>query len=122
MKSETKLMNFKISVDERHYIRKLSDEVLNKKQAQDLILSLDSSDSVTPKYFFDHAFRTHIPNRESWSIDNALIEEDALSYYTDGSKTRNGTGFGIHGPFNISRHYISSRSKSHCCMCEGNRG
>lgn len=104
MKSEAKMANFKLSTDERQDLKKITDETLNKEQEKDLILSEKVSDAIVPKYFFDLLFKVEIPTREQWSSGDVKEYPDALKFYTDGSKTNDGTGFGIHGTFEISRN------------------
>ena len=75
-----------------------------KEQEKDIILSEKVSDAMVPKYFFDLSFRVEIPTREQWSTGDLMEYPDALKYYHDGSKTKDGTGFGVHGAFEISRN------------------
>ena len=104
MKSEAKMANFKLSTDERQHLKQITDETLDKEQEKDIILSEKVSDAMVPKYFFDLSFRIEIPTREQWSTGDLMEYPDALKYYTDGSKAKVGTGFGIHGAFEISRN------------------
>lgn len=52
-------------------------------------------DSITCRLSFNKSFSTHIPSREDWDM-NAVVSADNLEIYTDGSKTKEGTGSGVY--------------------------
>ena len=47
---------------------------------------------------FDKNFEVTILPRENWSLEALNIERKSINWYTDGSKTGEGTGLGVHGP------------------------
>jgi len=101
MKSQAKMMNYKLSTHEKFYYRKLTDEYLDKEQNLDSVLKNKDSDFMLPKYNFDTQFNITIPSRSEWQLNQIDKAVDAIKYYTDGSKTELGTGFGIFGNTNI---------------------
>ena len=56
------------------------------------------SDSMTKELFFGAKFRTLIPDRRVWDAGNPIRDPNSIHWYTDGSKTEQGVGAGIHGP------------------------
>ena len=101
MKMEAKITNYKLSTNENRFLRKLTDEHLDKEQQDDPVLNLKNSDFMKPKYNFDLPFKVEIPTRQEW--ERKEISNDSLNFYTDGSKTENGTGFGVLGIIEISK-------------------
>jgi len=97
-------MNYKISLHEKTYLRKYSNELLDKEQESDNILKIKTFDFTTPKYNFDLPFKVKIPTRSEWHTNDLNEIETDLKFYTDGSKTEEGTGFGIYGNIEISRN------------------
>ena len=101
MKMEAQITNYKLRTNENPFMRKLTDEHLDKEQEEDSVLKLKNSDFMKPKYHFDLPFKVTIPTRQEWVINE--MNGDALNFYTDGSKTENGTGFGVYGTIKISK-------------------
>lgn len=57
------------------------------------------SDLQTPKKTFNNKYKVIIPERNFYdNIPPPIIHGDTESWYTDGSKTQEGTGLGIYGP------------------------
>ena len=56
------------------------------------------TDMTLKAYDFDKPFSTTILEREGWSIEKLHIGKNDSVWYTDGSKTEEGTGFGVYGP------------------------
>lgn len=54
------------------------------------------SDFITPRLDFGRYFDTIIPTRESYTDLNSLSPDDPNVWYTDGSKTDEGSGSGIY--------------------------
>jgi len=51
-------------------------------------------DLIHPTFRFDKSFRVNIPKREDWSSLSNIITENALSWYTDGSRNHlSGAGY-----------------------------
>lgn len=59
-------------------------------------LITDHSDLISPRIDFGRNFKTVIPTRESYTDPNFLSPDDPDSWYTDGSKTDEGSGSGIY--------------------------
>ena len=55
------------------------------------------SDHMTPKYVYDIPFEVSILDRSAWINNEPEFLSGSLVWYTDGSKTEEGTGAGIHG-------------------------
>ena len=51
------------------------------------------ADTTSAKYFFDLPFKATIPDRSEWSSNLIIAEENDLNWFTDGSKTREVSGF-----------------------------
>ena len=60
------------------------------------------SDIILPEYNFEFPFQVIIPSREEWIL-NKYDQQSASNFFTDGSKTLDGTGFGIHGEFEVEK-------------------
>ncbi|XP_046145392.1 uncharacterized protein LOC123988683 [Osmia bicornis bicornis] len=55
-------------------------------------------DACDPTYHFKNSFRVNIPCKEAWEVNREeLLTPRGLIWYTDGSKTKTGTGAGIWG-------------------------
>ncbi|XP_046145365.1 uncharacterized protein LOC123988657 [Osmia bicornis bicornis] len=55
-------------------------------------------DACDPTYHFKNSFRVNIPFKEAWDVNREeLLTPGGLIWYTDGSKTKTGTGAGIWG-------------------------
>lgn len=61
-------------------------------------LYTNCSDVITPTYNFTKNFNISIPRREDYLSTNLLSLQEAENWFTDGSKTEEGTGSGIFGP------------------------
>lgn len=55
------------------------------------------SDHMTPRLSVDKTFKTKILPREDWGSGRASYDEDDVVWFTDGSKTEEGSGSGIYG-------------------------
>ena len=89
MKSEAKVMNYKLNSHPDATIRKLSNIDLNREQEHDSILRNKESDILLPKYNFEFPYQVIIPSREEWIL-NKYDERNATNFFTDGSKTLDG--------------------------------
>lgn len=58
------------------------------------------SDRMKKKYIFERSFRTELSTKAEWKGVNSTynVSSDTLVWYTDGSKTQEGTGAGVFGP------------------------
>lgn len=56
------------------------------------------SDMITPKVNFSKNFTISIPQREFYNSLSSKFKNLPTHWYTDGSKTSEGTGSGIYGP------------------------
>lgn len=61
-------------------------------------LMSNRNDISIPSISFDIRFDTIIPTRESFHSHNNPINESSQNWFTDGSKTDEGTGSGVYGP------------------------
>ena len=52
------------------------------------------TDYLLPRLNFGRSFETRIPSREEWAAESVL-NDNATSIFTDGSKTETGTGSGV---------------------------
>ena len=102
MKGEAKVVNFKLNVHPDTEIRKLSNIDLNREQENDNVLKNKRSDILLPRYNFEFPYQVLIPTREEWLL-NKYDEQHGTKFFTDGSKTEDGTGFGIHGEFEVEK-------------------
>jgi len=66
------------------------------KYASDPLLEM-WADHITPVYFHSKAFSVII-DWDHWKNKDPVFPEDALIWFTDGSKANSGTGSGIFGP------------------------
>ena len=64
MKSEAKIINYKLNVHPDKEIRKLSNIDLNREEEHDNILKNKESDILLPKYNFELPYQISIPSRE----------------------------------------------------------
>ena len=55
------------------------------------------SDVMPARLDFHKPFRVVIPDRDKWSSGGPPFERGSMVWYTDGSKTIDGAGIGIHG-------------------------
>lgn len=55
------------------------------------------SDHMIKRYSFSRSFSTEIPSREEWKGGGSKYTSTDVVWFTDGSKTAEGTGAGIHG-------------------------
>ena len=76
---------------------------MNKEQENDCVLKSPFSDIILPTYNFEIPYQVEIPSREEW-LSGKYIEKGDKRFYTDGSKTEHGTGFGIYGEFVVEKH------------------
>ena len=60
-------------------------------------MTTNRTDLLVDKLMFDRLFKISFPEREHYSSNQHIIK-NTLRWYTDGSKTNEGTGAGIHGP------------------------
>jgi hypothetical protein len=68
------------------------------------IMELNSlSDRMQRKYNFEADFKVVIPERDAW--DNIPADQEAMVFYTDGSRREGLVGKGMYGP--SLRHYES---------------
>lgn len=56
------------------------------------------TDVITPYLSFNIRFSIIIPDRNSYKDPNFLLNDESEKWFTDGSKTDEGTGCGIYGP------------------------
>lgn len=57
-------------------------------------------DTMKKKFMFERRFKIHLSNKNAWeSVGKTYtIQKGTLIFYTDGSKTNEGTGAGVFGP------------------------
>ena len=60
-------------------------------------MTTNRTDLLVDKLMFDRLFKISFPEREHYSSNQHIIK-NTLRWYTNGSKTNEGTGAGIHGP------------------------
>lgn len=98
---------------------------LHLEMKADPILGMPT-DTMVPRYNFNKNFQTVIPDREDWK-DSPPISSQSI-WYTDGSKTEQGAGAGIHGtrpkvniPLSLGKHatvFQAETTAIHCCARE----
>ncbi|KAJ8980463.1 hypothetical protein NQ317_007659 [Molorchus minor] len=83
-------------------------------------------DHMTPKFTHNRKFGMEITNRKEWSKHNSRNEAEAIIWYTDGSKTQQGTGAGICSetetsiPFHSDNTPLYCRSICNIALCKEN--
>ncbi|XP_031341087.1 uncharacterized protein LOC116169197 [Photinus pyralis] len=55
------------------------------------------SERITKTVCLTKLFKTAIPTRSDWEDNSSKIKLNGIVYYTDGSKTKEGTGCGVYG-------------------------
>ncbi|KAJ8916814.1 hypothetical protein NQ315_005821 [Exocentrus adspersus] len=70
--------------------------VLSQLVERDKLLEAPS-DKIPPTYVFKKNFTVQIPSREVWNRDSDALVSQGLVWFTDGSKTLEGTGAGVRG-------------------------
>ena len=68
------------------------------KQLRNSEFLINSTDITIPKKNFTSNFSTTILEGKDWNIEKLALEANTSTWYTDGSKTNEGTGFGVNGP------------------------
>lgn len=68
---------------------------IQKKYLKEAIFTLPQ-DRISRETLFRQRFKTSVPNREDWRRNGSLGHGEM--WFTDGSKTEEGTGYGICGP------------------------
>ena len=105
LKYEAMNMNFRFRTSEIADLRSLTDDNLNSYDQEYEVLKHSFIDDCLKRYDFIKNYEVDIPDREDWfELD---INEDADYWYTDGSKTLNGTGSGV---YNIKTGEAVSKS------------
>ena len=56
------------------------------------------TDVIVPVKALGNKFSTTILEAENWNIDDLHLERNTSVWYTDGSKTDEGSGYGVNGP------------------------
>ena len=80
---------------------------LIKEQENDNILGIKKSDIMLPKYNFELLYHVTFPSKEEW-LSKRYDEQEGTKFFTDGSKTKYGTGCGIHGEFEVEQNLTST--------------
>ena len=111
MKSEAKVFNYKLNIHPDSTIQKLTYTSLNKEQENDNILRIKESDIMLPKYNFEFPYQVTIPSREEWA-SKSYDEQEGTKFFTDGSKTEHGTGYGIYGEFEVEQNLTNTAKQS----------
>jgi hypothetical protein len=57
---------------------------------------LMGTDRMTPRYVFHKPFKIHLSSRHEWQNGFNPYNKGGLVWYTDGSKTNEGTGAGVY--------------------------
>jgi hypothetical protein len=88
------------------------------------------SDYIIPVYYHSRLFRVII-DRDYWKNKDPVFPEDALIWFTDGSRTDSGTGSGIFGmrpnrnlSFPLDKYATAFQTEIHAilqCACENIR-
>ncbi|XP_063707917.1 uncharacterized protein LOC134836669, partial [Culicoides brevitarsis] len=81
--------NYRFMISEKPEIAELLDKQIEERLKSNHILSINLSDSMTPKYVFDKKFIVKFPKRIQWSENNVTFPQDATIWFTDGSKMEN---------------------------------
>jgi RNase H len=91
------------------------------KDFQEIMELHSLSDRMPRKFDFEADFKVVIPERDAW--DNILADQEALVFYTDGSRKEGQVGMGIYGPSlryyeALGCDYLSSRNVRNKCVCQ----
>ena len=103
---EARNQNYKFKIHDQIQINKLCDHTLLKGY-EDQINVLAPTDHLTTLYNFDFPFKIIINERLEWTNNEVKFPNDAILFYTDGSKTLNGTGSGIFSQQDNTKQYAS---------------
>ena len=97
IKRDAMNMNFKFRCSEFSELRDITDENLDRIESSYESLRITFSDACLRRYNFVKRFDVEISERSDWEEDLSTRHEmEAEVWYTDGSKTVNGTGCGIY--------------------------
>lgn len=91
IKGEAWITNYRFSIREKE----LCDENLNLKM-NDAIFRKEHTDIMLSEYIFDKRFIVEFPSREEWNENTVLNDPGDITWFTDGSKTETGIGFGMY--------------------------
>lgn len=62
----------------------------------DAIYRKEHTDIMFSEYIFDKRFIVEFPSREEWNENTVLNDPGDITWFTDGSKTETGIGFGMY--------------------------
>lgn len=94
--AEARISNYRFSISDEPEIRRLRDPFIQSNLSHQAIYRSSNADTMTSKYVFDRNFYVKYPCREDWIIGTVLEDATDATWFTDGSKTDQGTGFGIY--------------------------
>ena len=86
MKSEAKVINYKLNVQPDKEIRKQSNIDLNREEDHDNILRNKESDILLPKYNFEIPYQISYPSREEWLL-NKYDKQNVTKFFKSRSKS-----------------------------------
>ena len=87
---EAMCAQYRFIVSDKPEINQLIDRALQRRWATKEILDISLSDSMTPRYVFNRNFNIDIIDRQRWVENDIVLPNDAIVWYTDGSKMQNG--------------------------------
>jgi hypothetical protein len=96
IKSEARMYNYRFSISNKPEIVSLCDTFLLSTMNKEEIYKVQNADHMNTKYFFERDFRVEFPERKSWLSNKVLSDITDVTWFTDGSKTDQGTGYGIY--------------------------
>ena len=88
--------NYKFSLSELKIVKDNTDPVLNIIQEKHDKQKYSISDYMLSKFNFRSSYNVSIPKREEWYLQYQFWNNDYQIWFTDGSKTLEGTGSGIY--------------------------
>lgn len=91
---EARNQNYKLNIHESTYRNRLADQNLLNGY-EDKLPVMAPSDHMTTKYNFDIPFKVEINDRSTWTNNEYIFPNEAILFYTDDSKTAEGSGSGI---------------------------
>ena len=97
IEGEAIMDNYRCEISELKEIRSLVDTTLNIKIEKESSLQIKLNDHIKTQLNLQPKYSVEIPDREKWRRKEIILDGFNSIWYTDGSKTEEGVGLGVHG-------------------------
>ena len=96
LKYEALIGNYRFSVSGKVELEKLTDTFLENMGSSKNMSKIKRSDFKINSYNFQQQYLTIFPSKEEWLNNQINLKDYEVIWYTDGSKTENCSGAGLH--------------------------